>query len=265
MWFIPFTLRDLLDIFLVAYIFYWVYRSTRGTNAPYILSGLIFIYLFWIVVRALNMELLTSILGQLVSVGVVALIILFQPEIRRFLHMIGLQRESLEFVGRIFGQGRRIDPQSVSHIVKACGGILARGDGALIVLSQSSDLTLLAQGGDRIEAKLSSSLLSLIFTSGNPLSQGAVIVSGSRILSARSILPVTQCDRSDVTSNRSRAALGVSEISDAIAIAISESGEGHAQLSVAFSGDIYTDITLSRLEQLLTQLSSNGVKGEVAR
>ena len=85
MGFVPFTFVDLIDIILVAVIMYWIYRMTKGTNAPYILSGIIAVYLLWVVVRALNMELLSTILGQLISVGAIALIIVFQPELRRFL------------------------------------------------------------------------------------------------------------------------------------------------------------------------------------
>ena len=88
--FVPFTFVDFIDIVLVAAIMYWIYRMTRGTNAPYILSGIILVYLMWVIVRALNMELLSSILGQVISVGVLALFIIFQPELRRFLQILSL-------------------------------------------------------------------------------------------------------------------------------------------------------------------------------
>ena len=100
--FIPFTLIDLIDIVLVATIMYWIYRVTRGTSAPYIFSGIIAIYLLWVVTRALNMELLSSMLGQVISVGVIALIILFQPELRRFLQLIGLRQKHFNFIAHIF-------------------------------------------------------------------------------------------------------------------------------------------------------------------
>ena len=100
--FIPFTFIDLIDILLVALFMYGIYRMSRGTNAPYIFSGIIIIYFVWVVVRALNMELLQSILGQIVSVGVIALIILFQPEIRNFLQAIGRRQSGLSFINNIF-------------------------------------------------------------------------------------------------------------------------------------------------------------------
>jgi len=97
MGFVPFTFIDFMDIILVAAIMYWIYRMTKGTNAPYILSGIIAIYLLWVIVRALNMELLSTILGQLISVGAIALIIVFQPELRRFLQMIGMRQKPASF------------------------------------------------------------------------------------------------------------------------------------------------------------------------
>ena len=99
--FIPFTLIDFIDIFLVASLMFGLYRMTRGTNAPYILSGIVVIYFVWVVVRALNMELLQTILGQIISVGVLALLILFQPELRHFLQMIGMQQKGFGFCKRI--------------------------------------------------------------------------------------------------------------------------------------------------------------------
>ena len=107
MGFVPFTFVDFIDIILVAVIMYWIYRMTKGTNAPYILSGIIAVYLLWVVVRALNMELLSTILGQLISVGAIALIIVFQPELRRFLQMIGMRQKHFNFISRAFSRPAR--------------------------------------------------------------------------------------------------------------------------------------------------------------
>ena len=100
--FIPFSFIDLIDILLVALFMFGIYRMSRGTNAPYIFTGIIVIYFVWVVVQALNMELLQAILGQLVSVGVIALIILFQPEIRNFLQAIGRRQGAFRFINNIF-------------------------------------------------------------------------------------------------------------------------------------------------------------------
>ena len=162
--FVPFTLIDLVDIVLVATIMYWIYRVTRGTNAPYILSGIIVIYLLWVVVRTLNMELLSSILGQVISVGVIALIILFQPELRRFLQLIGMRQKHFNFISRIFSITEEDKHQiNIAPIVTACRDMAATKTGALIVIRRESDLRLIEEGGIAIDAKTSVSLLKNIF------------------------------------------------------------------------------------------------------
>lgn len=145
--FIPFTLIDLIDIVLVATIMYWIYRVTRGTSAPYIFSGIIAIYLLWVVTRALNMELLSSMLGQVISVGVIALIILFQPELRRFLQLIGLRQKHFNFIAHIFSPAEEEQSAvNIDPIVTACRDMAETKTGALIVIRQESDLRLIAEG-----------------------------------------------------------------------------------------------------------------------
>ena len=107
MGFIPFTLIDFIDIFLVAGLMFGIYRATRGTSAPYIFFGIIIICITWVMVRALNMELLSNILGQIISVGIIALIIIFQPEIRRFLQIIGMRQKEFDFISRMFSSTRK--------------------------------------------------------------------------------------------------------------------------------------------------------------
>ena len=122
--FIPFTFIDLIDVLLVALFMFGIYRMTRGTNAPYIFTGIIVIYFVWVVVRALNMELLSTILGQLVSVGVIALIILFQPELRNFLQMIGRRQGGFSFINNIFNS-RDGHQTNLQPIVTACAEVSA--------------------------------------------------------------------------------------------------------------------------------------------
>ncbi|MBQ1979310.1 MAG: diadenylate cyclase CdaA, partial [Alistipes sp.] len=225
--FIPFTLIDLIDIVLVATIMYWIYRVTRGTNAPYIFSGIIAIYLLWVVVRALNMELLSSMLGQVISVGVIALIILFQPELRRFLQLIGLRQKHFNFISRIFSTTEEEQSTvNIEPIVTACRDMAETKTGALIVIRQESDLRLIAEGGIAIDAKTSVSLLKNIFFKNAPLHDGAVLVEGDRIVAAKCILPVTQSDVPKDYGTRHRAAIGMSEISDAIIVIVSEETGG---------------------------------------
>lgn len=168
MGFVPFTFVDFIDIILVAVIMYWIYRMTKGTNAPYILSGIIAIYLLWVVVRTLNMELLSTILGQLISVGAIALIIVFQPELRRFLQVIGMRQKHFNFITRIFSTGDDTVQTNVVPIVTACREMSETKTGALIVIGQQSDLRLIAEGGIALDAKVSTSLLKNIFFKNAP-------------------------------------------------------------------------------------------------
>ena len=237
MGFVPFTFVDFIDIILVAVIMYWIYRMTKGTNAPYILSGIIAIYLLWVVVRTLNMELLSTILGQLISVGAIALIIVFQPELRRFLQVIGMRQKHFNFITRIFSTGDDTVQTNVVPIVTACREMSETKTGALI-----------AEGGIALDAKVSTSLLKNIFFKNAPLHDGAVLIEGDRIVAAKCILPVTQSDVPKSYGTRHRAAIGMSEISDAIIIVVSEETGG---ISIAQGGELRRNIDPVRLQQTL--------------
>ena len=248
MGFVPFTFIDFIDIILVAAIMFWIYRATRGTNAPYIISGIIMIYLMWVVVRTLNMELLSNILGQFVSVGVIALIIVFQPEIRRFLQMIGMRQKRFNFIARIFNRNDNTSVTIIAPIVQACREMSAHKTGALIVIGRQSDLRLITEGGIAIDAKISTPLLENIFFKNAPLHDGAVVIEGDRIVAAKCILPVTQSDVPKSYGTRHRAAIGMSEISDAIILVVSEETSG---ISIAHGGTIHRDIAPDQLANLL--------------
>ena len=248
MGFVPFTFIDFIDIILVAAIMFWIYRATRGTNAPYIISGIIMIYLMWVVVRTLNMELLSNILGQFVSVGVIALIIVFQPEIRRFLQMIGMRQKRFNFIARIFNRNDNTSVTIIAPIVQACREMSAHKTGALIVIGRQSDLRLITEGGIAIDAKISTPLLENIFFKNAPLHDGAVVIEGDRIVAAKCILPVTQSDVPKSYGTRHRAAIGMSEISDAIIVVVSEET---GDISIAQGGEIRLNIDPVRLQQTL--------------
>lgn len=248
MGFVPFTFVDLIDIILVAVIMFWIYRMTKGTNAPYILSGIIAVYLLWVVVRTMNMELLSTILGQLISVGAIALIIVFQPELRRFLQMIGMRQKNFNFITRFFSTGEDRVQTNVMPIVTACREMAETKTGALIVIGQQSDLTLIAEGGIALDARISTPLLKNIFFKNAPLHDGAALIEGDRIVAAKCILPVTQSAVPKSYGTRHRAAIGMSEISDAIIVVVSEE-TGH--ISVAQGGQLNRDIDPVRLQQIL--------------
>ncbi len=262
MGFVPFTFVDFLDILLVASIMYWIYRMTKGTNAPYILSGIIAVYLLWVVVRTLNMELLSSILGQLISVGAIALLIVFQPELRRFLQMIGMRQKQFNFITRIFSSGEDRIQTNLAPIVTACCEMAAAKTGALIIIGQQSDLRLIAEGGIALDAKVSVSLLKNIFFKNAPLHDGAVVIEGDRIIAAKCILPVTQSEVPKSYGTRHRAAIGMSEISDAIIIVVSEETGG---ISVAQAGTLHRNIPPERLQQVLQRYLALNIRNRTRK
>lgn len=222
--FIKLGFFDILDILIVAFIFYQVYRLVKGTAAINIFAGIFTFYLAWLLVRAFNMELISSILGQFIGMGVIALLIVFQQEVRRFLLLVGSKYnlQNIFNLEKLFA--KPIIKEDVSEaLVEACEYFAQTKTGALIVLQQNTELYNYAQTGVFIRAKVTSELLMNIFFKNTPLHDGAVIVSDNKILSARCILPVS--DRRDIPGSmglRHRAALGVCSLSDAYVIVVSE-------------------------------------------
>ena len=238
MGFIPFTLIDFIDIFLVASLMFGIYRATRGTNAPYIFFGIIIVIIAWVMDRALNMELLSSILGQVISVGVIALIIIFQPEIRRFLQLIGMRQKEFDFISRMFSSRKKEDINT-SPIVSACLDMSNTKTGALIVIRQKDDLMFVIENGITLDANTSVSLLKNIFFKNAPLHDGAVIIEGNHIVAAKCILPVTQSDVPKDYGTRHRSAIGMSELTDAVVIVVSEET---GSISIAKNGQLKHNI-----------------------
>ena len=253
MGFIPFTFVDFIDILLVSSLLFGIYRAMRGTSAPYIMVGIFFIYLLWILVKTFNLVLFSTILGQIISVGVIAIIIIFQPEIRYFLQAIGRQRERFEWLSRIFNFRNRKSEHDIDlqPIVDACREMGEQKVGALIILKQSNDLGIVEESGIAIDAKVSTALIENIFFKNAPLHDGGMVISGSRVIAAKCVLPVTQQNVPKAYGMRHRAALGMSEVSDAIIIAVSEETGG---ISLAHDSEIKRNIDPERLSQSIRKL-----------
>ena len=248
MGFIHIGIIDVTDIFLVALMLYYLYRVTRGTSAFSIILGVVMLYLMYVVVRALNMELLSGILGEFIGVGIIAVIVIFQPEIRRFLQMFGLQQN--QRLSRLFSGDNVEDNLDIDSLVKACVEMGESKTGALIVLQQTSDLSLMAEGGIAVDAKVSSSLLENLFFKNSPLHDGAIIINKNRVVAARCILPSTQSQVPKSYGTRHRAALGMSEVSDAIILVVSEETGG---LSIAQGGVIQREIEPEKFKSVLVR------------
>ena len=253
MGFIPFTFVDVIDIVLVASLLYGVYRAMRGTSAPYIIMGIFIIYLVWILVKTFNLVLFSTILGQIISVGVIAILIIFQPEIRHFLQVIGRQRERFEWLSRIFNLRHRRNESDIDldPIVLACQEMGAEKVGALIIIKQSSDLSVIEESGISIDAKVSTPLIENVFFKNAPLHDGAMVIHGSRVVAAKCVLPSTQQEVPKSYGMRHRAALGMSEVSDAIIIAVSEET---GQISLAHSSEIKRNIDPQNLANAIRKL-----------
>ena len=252
--FLDITLVDIIDIFVVALIMFQVYRLTRGTNALRIVVGILIIYLLWIVTRVLNMELLSMILGQIIGVGVIALIIVFQQEIRRFLILLGTQytNRRVSFMARLFRpRGRKVKvvgQEWIDTVVGACADMAKTKTGALIVIARKVDLLPFIEQGERIDALISASLIKNIFFKNSPLHDGAMVIADDRIAAARCVLPSTEREVPMEFGMRHRAALGASEITDALVIVVSEE---RGTISIARKGHISRDISPAHLQVLL--------------
>ncbi|MHC1707826.1 MAG: diadenylate cyclase CdaA [Bacteroidales bacterium] len=247
-------LVDVIDILLVAVLLYQFYNLIKGTGAINIFVGIIAFYIVWKLVKALHMEMLGEILGAFISVGFIALIVVFQPEIRKFLFLLGtpnfLSNKPKRF---FFWKLRIINPNQleVYHITHACSRMSSSNTGALIVLARKNDLRNIAATGEYLDAKISSQLLENIFFKNSPLHDGAVIIFENRIIAARCILPVT--DRQDIPDGlglRHRAAIGITEQSDAIAVIVSEQT---GNVSLCVNGILRQNITDADLTEILEE------------
>lgn len=258
--FITIRFLDILDIFLVALLLFQLYRLIKGTVAFNIVIGLFSLYLLWLVVRALNMELLGSIMGQFIGVGVMALIVVFHPEIRKFLVFIGTNYNVNRVLqlDKLFGSTKvkTINEEQIESVVDACVSMAKSKTGALIVVAGNSELNDQINTGERLNAKISSSLIRTIFFKNTPLHDGAIIIKGNKIAAAGCILPLTQKELDKMLGLRHRAAVGITETTDALTIVVSEE---RGTISVAKDGEIRRRVSK---EVLISILADNVVTAE---
>ena len=253
--FFEITWVDILDIAFVTILLYQLYKLLRGSIAIKIFLGFLFLYLLFLVVKAAEMELLTAILGAFMGVGVLAAIILFQPEIRKFLLMIGksttFNRENLLNNFLYWKKSEQIQAMNITPVVEAAKSLGASNTGALIVFSKSSELKFYAESGDLIDAQISKRLLMSIFNKLSPLHDGAVIIYQGRVKAARCILPVSE--RDDLPANfglRHRAAVGMSEVTDTLVLAVSEET---GEMSIARNGFINHNLSPQEIRRKINE------------
>ncbi len=217
---------DVIDILLVAFLIYQLYKLIKGTVAINIFIGIFVLYILWEVVRALEMKLLSSVLGAFTGLGVLALIIVFQPEARRFLLLIGTKyfgKNNLSIENFFTLQSVVKAKVNILEIVKACKSMANIKTGALIVIAKKSELRAFSDTGVLIDAQTSARLLESLFYKNNPLHDGAVIIVNDKIKAARCVLPVSESPDLDLhLGMRHRSALGMSEDTDSVVIVVSE-------------------------------------------
>jgi len=254
---LKFTVVDVIDVILVALLLYYIYKLVKGTVAINIFIGIIMIYLAWRLTDFLNMELLTGIFGGFMKVGIIALIVVFQPEIRKFLLMVGStnfsrRRNFLKHLN--FLKSETGDETNVDTIVSACNKLAISKTGVLIVLERNNNLDFLVETGDDMEISVTQPILESIFFKNSPLHDGAIIISNNVIKATRVILPVN--NEKNIPSRfglRHRAAVGITEKTDALALVVSEET---GQVSYVNNGAfvMYSD-TQDLIEKIKSDLS----------
>lgn len=247
--FLEVTWVDLIDIALVSILLYQVYKLIRGSIAVNIFLGMLALYLVYLIVSAAQMELLSTILGQFMGVGVLAMIILFQPEIRKFLLVIGRSTEVRENFAKAMATWKHQyhDDFDINEVIDAVRSLKASRTGALIVFSRDSELKFYAETGDQINALVNKRLLISIFNKSSPLHDGGVIIHKGRIKAARCVLPVSENDHLPPSFGlRHRAAIGMSEVTDTLLLVVSEES---GRLLLARNGKYLRGLKMKQVEQ----------------
>ena len=251
--FIEFSIKDIIDILLVAYLLYQTYRLMKDSGSINIFIGiLVFIGCWLIVSQVLEMRLLGSIFDKLVSVGVLALIVLFQDDIRKFLVNLGSHKRLGNFF-RILTNTKKekTERADIMPIVMACMSMSKTKTGALMVIEKNVPLNEIIRTGETIHADVNQRLIENIFFKNSPLHDGAMIIRNKQIVAAGCILPVSHdLNIPKELGLRHRAAMGVSQETDALAIIVSEETGG---ISVAHKGQFHLRLTAEELERILTK------------
>ncbi len=245
--------NDALDILLVAILLYVLYNLIKGTSAVRVFLGLGLIYIIWVVVSAMDFKLLSSIFGKFINVGIITIIVIFQQEIRKFLLLIGSSQfwkkhYSVFAIKEAFKEENNLNiPLNV--LQDACFNMGRNKTGALIVIKLKDDLSLYEQSGVPIYAPVTEHMLESIFYKNAPLHDGAIIIQSDIIIAARCILPISESDKIPYNAGtRHRAALGISEHTDAIAISVSEQT---GNVSLAKNGELYYNLNYKEFIPLL--------------
>ena len=238
-------ISDIVDILVVSIIFYSLLRLIRSTSAARVARAILLLLAITLLTDVLNLYTLNWLLNKILEVGAIALIIVFQPELRRALERVGAQ---LHFHLLSSESGATTEQSAISATVQACEIMSRERVGVLLIFERETPLDEYFKTGTIVDAQLSEQLLRNLFFKNSPLHDGAALIEGDRIVAAKCILPVTQSDVPKSFGTRHRAAIGMSEISDAIIVVVSEET---GDISIAQGGEIRLNIDPVRLQQTL--------------
>ncbi|MBT8285716.1 MAG: TIGR00159 family protein [Flavobacteriaceae bacterium] len=251
--FLDFKITDLLDILLVAILLYYIYKLVRGTAAVNIFLGIVFVWAFWKFTQLLGMKMISSVVGGFMQVGLIALIVVFQQEIRKFLLMIGSTNlANKRTFGKRFSwlkQDGIIPDLNIGVVLEAAEKMSKSRTGAILVIERNNSLDFIKSSGDKMNAEVNLPLLESIFFKNSPLHDGAAILRGNRIIATRVILPLSQERNIPLRFGlRHRAAIGITEKTDALALVISEET---GSISYIKNGEFIMYKDIKELEALL--------------
>ena len=253
--FFEFGIKDIIDIVLVALMLFYIYRLMKESRSLNVFMGILIFVVLWLVVsQVLEMKLLGSIMDKLVSVGVIALIILFQEDIRKFLYNLGAHQR-VQTLRRLFSNNDKQNSeqikQTIMPIVMSCLSMSKKKVGALIVIQRGTPLDDIVATGERLDASINQRLIENIFFKNSPLHDGAMVIVNDKIRAAGCILPVSHdLHIPKELGLRHRAALGITHESDCIAIVVSAETGG---ISIAIRNEFQLRLTPEKLESILTQ------------
>lgn len=259
------TIPQILDILIVAFLAYQFYKLVKGTSALNIVLSIIGIYILWKIAQQFAMPFTTEILDRVISVGVLALVVVFQPEIRRALFMLSTpsaikNRKKNWWFGIFRGRGTQGRELNITQLIQACMHMSQEKTGALIILTQLNRLPGTVATGERIDAVVSAALIENIFFKNSPLHDGAVIIERNKIIAARCILPVTSNKKVSASLGlRHRSAIGVTEQSDALAIVCSEET---GAISYCMFGNVTYNVSLAQLRAKIEEFFSEKTVGQ---
>ena len=258
--FLEMSFTDILDILLLGILIFILFKWIRGSSAMSIFVAIVSLFFVRILVSALGMKFMTTLLDTFMDVGVVAIIVIFQPEIRKFLIQLGnkymANAKGSDLLNRIFGKGKQsADNETVNEIADACNRMSESKTGALIVITHKAPLEDIISTGDRVDAAIHSRLIRSLFFKNSPLHDGALVIAGNRIVAVRCTLPITENKSLPAYYGmRHKAAIGITEESDADVVVVSEET---GRISFVKGGKVTPIQNINELKLLLNEAMGN--------